>query len=196
MPTYFLSTLGDLCDPTLCVLDQIPAGLGAAYSRLAKGRAMGDDFPAQAEIPMTEGHDGLRLASLVGHTQNFIVASRAFQETVREAYDATPFRDQIEYLPISIIDHRGRARGDEYFLVNPLGTFDVLDHDRSEVEYYEGYVIGVDRYVVNAEKVSAAPPLFRLREKPSRYLVQEPLAEDLKQAQLTNIILEPVEQVP
>lgn len=196
MATYFLSTLGDLRDPALCVLDNIPPGLGAAYSRIARGRSMGDDFPAQAEISMTEGREGIRLASLVGHTQNFIVASRALQTIIREAYGATPFRDRIEFLPVSIIDHRGRVRSDEYALVNPLGTFDVLDHERSEVKYYEGYVIGVDKYVLDAEKVAAAPPLFRLQEKPSRYLVQESLAQAIDQATLTNVILEQVEQTP
>jgi hypothetical protein len=196
MSVYFLNTLGDLGDPALCVLDHIPPGLGAAYSRLAKGRPMGGDFPAQAGISMTEGHEGIRLASLVGHTQNFIVASRALQTVIREAYDATPFQDRIEILPVSIIDHRGRVRSDEYALVNPLGTFDVLDHERSEVEYFEGYVIGVDKYVLDAEKVAAAPPLFRLQEKPSRYLVQESLARAIEQAALTNVILEQVEQTP
>jgi len=194
MAFYLIDTLGDLDDLDFCILDQAPEGIGVKYSRLAKGRAIGDDYPADAEIHMSAEREGIKLGGLVGSTKSFLIVHHDVMEVIRAACEGV----EVEYLPLRIINHHGRVHSDEYFIVNPVGTWDCLDEAASGVVYFEDTdrVLSIERMVVDPKAADSAPALFRLKQAPSSYVVKQELADRLREGAFDNVLLTEMEQVP
>jgi hypothetical protein len=185
---YRWLTLGN-ADVEQCFLSAAPKGLAARSYRLAEGTSVKDIYPESPRIDLTEENPGLRLESFVGNSKRMLVVSRPLRAVVEQYC-----KDQdIEYLPVHIYNHRGRLHSDEYTLINPLGTLDCADLERSEIMMMEGEIISVDRVVLSPAKLERPPHLFRVREAPYFYILSEPLAEALKAGGFTNVVLEPME---
>lgn len=183
--------MGNHADPALCMLEGVPDGMGVQYYRLVKGEAAKAYYPSDASLQLKDKYAGIKLSSLLGNTEGYLVLH---EEAVALVQAAVP--SGIEYLPLRIIGHNGRVLSDAYYIVNPLGTYDVL-HPSSEVEYFDDakdLVVGIDRIVLDAKAAGAAPALFRLKEDPFVLILQEALADTLR-ASCTNILLTPIEAV-
>jgi hypothetical protein len=171
---YFSINLMPRTDPEFCFLDDAPPALGLRASRLLLGKPLLLDYPEDVRLFMSEDEPGIEVPDFVGNTLNYFICSQRMKE-VLEAQQ----RDQVEYLPVSIYNHRRRLAAANYFVVNPLGGVDCLDLDASEIEYHEGKVVGVDKYVLDASKLQAGPSLFRVREEPTMYVLNERIVRAL-----------------
>jgi hypothetical protein len=198
MRYFSIDTLGDLYDPQLCVLDAIPEGIGVKYSRLMTGRTIAEDFPANAKIHMSPERDGIKLGALIGSIKSFLLLHRDAKDVIEREFERVGSSAGVEYLPFTLINHRGAPHSRDYFIINPLGTKDCLDVPLSEVEYFEDTdkVLEVGRIVLAPEKLVDAPPLFRIKELPSKYVVSEPVAMGFEERRFSNIILTELEQRP
>ena len=188
MRFYRWTTLGQP-DVEQCFLDAAPQGLGARSSFLARGKSVKGLYPESPRIDLSEENPGLRLESFVGNIKQMLVVSRPLRALLEQWCKG----QEVEYLPVHIYNHRGRLHTDDYSIVNPLGTLDCIDLERSEVEMMEGEVVGVGRIVLSPAKLERPPHLFRVREAPDFYVISEPLAEALKAGGFTNVVLEPLE---
>lgn len=189
MKLYRWDTLGNSNDEELCFLDKAPKDLGARSAYLARGKSVKGFYPEDPRIDLSEENPGLRLASFIGNIRRMLVVSpplRALLETWCQGQD-------VEYLPVHIYNHRGRLHTKEYSIINPLGAFDCLDRDRSEVEMMDDEVLSVERIVLSPKKLERAPHLFRVREDPGVYVVSEALSEVMRAGAFTNVVLEPME---
>lgn len=196
MRFFNIDTLGDLDDRRLCILDAVPEGIGVKYSRLARGRTIAADFPANAVIRMTPDRTGIKLASLIGNTNSFLIVHRDVKDVIAAEHHRRGDRWPIEYLPFTLMNHKGRPHSADYVLVNPIGVIDCVDLAASEIELFENdrdKVVSIERLVLDPAKVQDAPPLFRIRETPGQYTVDEALAAALDGKGFTNIVLRPVE---
>jgi hypothetical protein len=84
----------------------------------------------------------------------------------------------VQYLPLAIYNHKKRLASDDYFIVNPLGTMDVLDTSVSEIEYLDGEVVEITKYVLDPQKVMQVPDVFRIKEEPEAYVVSERVVDE------------------
>jgi hypothetical protein len=196
MKYYFIDTLGNL-DDEWCLLDAPPEDMGLAYYMPAEGERVGDEYPSDAKIYMSEEYPGIKLGSLIGHTESYLIVSRA----VKEVIEAHCMDVEIEYLPFTLYNHKKRVHSREYFIINPIGTIDCLNLDASEIEYfeeegdpYDGAVVDVDKFVLDRKKLEGAPALFRIREDPGEYVINEKLARAFRERGFTNIQLDKIEQ--
>jgi hypothetical protein len=199
MRYFFVDTLGDLDDPQLCVLDGVPEGIGAGYSNICRGRPIAAEYPADAKIHMSPDRSGLKLASLIGNTNSFLQVHRSVKDVIAAQHDRRGTKWQIEYLPFVLINHKGRAHSSDYFLVNPIGAVDCVDRSRSVIRYFKGNmdkVVGIDRLVLDPDKLRDAPPLFRIKEAIDEYVVDETLKAAFEEHGFTNLILKEIEQSP
>jgi hypothetical protein len=198
MRYFSIDTLGDPFDPQLCVLDAIPEGIGVKYSRLVTGRSIADDFPAGAEIHMSPQREGIKLGKLIGSIKSFLLLHRDVKDVLAREFERSAPNAGIEYLPFTLINHRGAPHSRDYFIINPLGTWDCLDVALSEVEYFEDTdkVLDVGQIVLAPEKLVGSPPLFRIKELPSTYVVSEPIAVEVRERRFSNIILTELDQRP
>lgn len=139
---------------------------------------VGEDYPDEPKVHMDEAETGMVLADLIGNVSSALCVSKRVKELIASEDLIT---DEIEYLPVWIYNHKGRLASKDYFLINPIGTVDALDHEASEIDMFEGDVVEIDKTVLDARKCMKAPDLFRLKEEPHRYIVSSDVTYDLAQ---------------
>ncbi len=141
-------------------------------------RAASEEYPDEPKVHMDEGHQGMVLPDLIGNVSSMLVVSKRVKEVI-----ASPelINDDVEYLPVWIYNHKGRLASKDYFLVNPVGSIDALDHEASDIKMFEGDVVSLDKPVIDARKGMKAPDLFRLVEDRERYICSSDFTYDLAQ---------------
>lgn len=186
MDFFHLSTMGTM-DDELVLLDHAPEGIGLYSHTLSRGRHATPHYPEGAKIFLSKDYPGIKLTSLLGNTKNYLIVSMALREVI-----AAHCPDiEVEYLAFDLHDHRKRLYSSDYVIVNPIGTFECLDEVASGFEYNEdGDLIGIERHVLDRNKVEDAPSLFRMGKAPSEYVVDEELAAAMSEGGFTNVVLD------
>ncbi len=185
MAYFRLNTLGE-SNPDLCILDGFFEGLQIKSYMVCFGERLGALAPKDARIKMTESRTGLKLSSLLGNTKNMLMASQELRAIIEEVCKGV----DIEYLPFTIIDHRGRPFSRDYCIVNPIGALDCLDHKASKTVWGKQDptdIVSVEEYVLDPRKVKGAPPLFRIQGNPSELVAGQELIDGFKRKKLTNV---------
>jgi hypothetical protein len=174
MDYFLLKTLGTVADKSLCFIQNFPEGIGVHAYRPARGRQATEHFPADARIYLREEDPGLKLPGIIGNTVGYFIGSRA----VREAVEELCVGSTIEFLPFTLYNHKKRVHSTEYCLINPIGGFDCLSDQSSEVitDSQDEPVI-VDRPVLDAKKLTNAPHLFRIDKSLGSYVFSRVLGE-------------------
>lgn len=186
---YFKINLMPRHDPEFCFLRDYPEGVELNRYKFGKGEAFGDDYPDDPRIYMNKKERGLKLPSVVGNTRSMLIVHRDVKKII-EKNDPGP----IEFLPLHIYNHKKRLASDEFFVVNPLGTWDCLDLDASEIDYLDGKVADVLELVLDRKKLEKAPDLFRVKEDPSVYVASRRLLEKIVggKVKVTNLYIDPL----
>lgn len=86
----------------------------------------------------------------------------------------------VEYLPVTILDHKGKVASKEYRLVNPVGLQDALDRTASEPTHNlikKDQIDSVKRIVLDVSKLDPAVKVFRLAGFYSPVLIARDLAD-------------------
>jgi hypothetical protein len=71
----------------------------------------------------------------------------------------------LEYLPITILDHKGKVASKEYRIVSPVGLQDALDLDASEPKYNpikKDQIDTVKKIVIDPKRLDPELDVFRL----------------------------------
>lgn len=176
-------------DPHYCFLDSWPEGTGAFTYRMAEGMRMGDKYPKAARQFMDAEHVGTGLPDFIGNTNSFLIVSRRMKEVIEAMVQW-----EIEYLPFDLYDHKKKLASQDYFIINPIGAFDGLNLQKSVIEWHEGDIVGIDKFVLDKKKLEKAPHLFRIKEAPREYVMSQALALEFKKHQFTNIYSWELEQ--
>jgi len=183
---FYIDTLGDLRDQSLCVLDGVPEGIGLKYSFLVKGRELSDSYPENAAIRMSDDREGIKLASLIGNTNRFLIVNTKIKEIIENKSDLES-KMKIEYLPVSIINHKNKVHSDDYFIINPVGYIDVVDYDLSVINYFKDKVLSIKRLILDETKIELAPVIFRIKEDPTKYFMKDILTNAINEGDFSNI---------
>jgi hypothetical protein len=186
MRFYKLTTLGETNDESLCMLHNSVHGIGLGDVGLQTGERIGGKYPEDARIYMGKESPGIQLSSLLGNTLNFLIVSRDFKEAVERLCG-----DKVEYLPVTLYDHRKRVYSKDYFILNPLGTFDCLDLKKSDIVWSDSdpnRIVRIEEHVLDRKKMKDAPQLFRIARDPTEYVVGVELAREIYDRDFTNVI--------
>lgn len=185
-----LSTLGKLGDPDLCRIADAPEGMGMQHYRLTIGRSAKGRVPDPARISLHEDHPGIRLSSLIGNVMGHLIVQKSLAAVITRLCEGV----EIEVFPFDLHDHRGRLYSRDYVIVNPIGTLDCLDLGASDaVRTPSGEIMLFRRMVLDGRKVATAPSLFRPREEPTSYVVDDRFARAVEEGKFTNVVLTPLE---
>ena len=96
----------------------------------------------------------------------------------------------IEYLPVRIINHKGRVASEDYFILNPLDVCDCIDLDRSGVVWNRiraKFISGCKGLVLRHEAIPMDYKLFRLKYWEHNIIVSADLVDTLTAAELTGL---------
>ncbi|HYD42441.1 MAG TPA: DUF1629 domain-containing protein [Anaeromyxobacter sp.] len=186
MAYFELKGIGDGSDESLCFFDGFPRGFGY---HLGSGDAVGHEYPKDAKLYMLKRHPGTRLCSYIGNTSGMLLVSKE----LRALFEKHCAPGTVEYLPVTIIDHKKRPYSSDYTIANPLGTYACVDKAASKIQWHEGKVLLVEQLVLSEEKLKRVPQLFRPDVWPRTYIFGPELVADIRAAKLTNVWLRPFE---
>lgn len=188
---YFQFDLSPGDNPDFCFIPRpYPQEVKEKSYKFFDGEAIYADYPEDASVAMDPAEPGIQLPDLIGNISSMLVVSNRFKEAL-----ASVKTGNIEYLPLTILNHKGRVASSDYFIINSLEICDVADEDESDIEYLDGDVAGVDDLVIDYRKAKKAPDFFRLREDPTILLFNENLLDALSavKPKLTNVFFEELE---
>jgi hypothetical protein len=147
-----------------------------------------DILPKDARIYMDKENLGIQLSSLIGNTQQMVVVHKDVKDIIRKHCGD----EKVEYLPVTLYDHRKRAHGQDYFVINPLGTFDCLDFEASTLHRMKDdpeRILEVLNPVLDRKKMKNAPPLFRIDKSSTTYVLNFELAKELSEGDISNLLV-------
>ena len=156
--------------------------------RLSVGEPLADEWPDDAVFQMNPAHPrNVKLADAVSSLggTGFPVISPALRAVIEAAEPP-----DMEYLPVKILNHKGRVAADDYVIANSFHVVDCLDYDAMGITWnaLDPTQIHVcERLAVDAARLPDAPSVLRPRSLTTRVLVRRDVADAATDAGLTGL---------
>ena len=147
--------------------------------------------------PVAEHYDGeaffemspdftkdIALADNVKNT-GYILVSDALKKVLEEMVT-----NRVEYVPVRIINHKGRVASEDYFVVNPLDLCDAIDFEQSDVEWNSidpNVLSDCYELVLHEDRIPSDYTLFRLKHFPTEVLLRRDVVERLEAEGFTGL---------
>jgi hypothetical protein len=151
---------------------------------LLKGVPRAAGFPADAVFRMSNDHK--RNIGLPDNVMN--LAGLAVVHLRLQRFLEAKALKNVEYLPVSIINHKQRIASRDYFIVHPVEPQDALDLARSGVTFnaiIPTDISSVDDLVLDPPRIDPDVRLFRLKNFGSPLLIERALSEEITRAGFT-----------
>jgi len=175
------------------VLADPPASIKDENFRFTEGVPLKDWFPSDAVYPMSpEFPRARKLYALQSNALGLLVISKE----LKAVFDSVGC-DNIEYLPISILNHRGKLASSDYSIANVLHPMDAMDRKNSIYKMnplLPTQVNMLSKLVLLEDRIPPERHLFRLTNAPRVYLVTETLKRAVEKKKLDGMLFIPVEE--
>ena len=176
-----------------CVLNEF-SGLDESF-RLAEGVPLQEGFPGNVAFHMDPDFpDQLKLVDNLSNSDDCMIASPRLRQAIEDHQPA-----KVEYLPVSIIDHRGRVASSEYVIVHPIDPIDCIDRERSKFEesaITPGLISYLDKMVIDGTRVPPDRAIFRLKDFWAATLVRADRAKSLAAQGFSGLDFVPASKFP
>lgn len=162
-----------------CMLDPIE-GMDRSYE-LLKGTPLAGQFPSNVLFRMSPEHPkDIGLTDALANMNELLIASRKLKDFLEGKN-----LPELEYHRVSVIDHKGRAVGSEYFLVHPIHSQDCLNHSASSPRFNKinpTMISRVQSLVLDESKIAPGVKMFRIKGFGQPLLIHRELAAEITQA--------------
>ena len=160
--------------PNACVLGNRPR-LEKPW-QFSRGMSRVATFPPDFAWPMDpEFPNATLLVDNLINTDGMLVISPRLHEFFK-----AQGVDHVEYLPLTILDHRGRPAAKDYVIAHPIDPVDCLDLAASKgrlSEIQKDVVMEVEKVVLEPAKIDPTRQLFRAKGFPVATIVTRKLAD-------------------
>ncbi len=143
MKYYLQDTVGKLNEVDYCFTDELPKGV---FSYGLKAGEVVDDYPSDpwaVTWELGEDYPGLLLPSFIGNTDCLLVFHKEVIEFLKDFNVG-----KAQSFPFTLINYKKRVHSKDYLFFNPLGTFDCLHEELSEINIDEDdgeIFLGIDK---------------------------------------------------
>lgn len=171
-------------DETHVYVNEIPATLKKKY-QLMKGVARSADWPDDMVFKFSADRpEGMVLTDWVHNEFSLLLVSDRFKTLVEATGD-----DAIEYLPVSMADHRGNVVDDKYWILNSLQLYSVMNREKSLFDPVEDEqkAHSIEKLVLGEEFLTLHPALARPVAYPRIVLLREDLTKALEAEGITGV---------
>jgi hypothetical protein len=163
----------------VCMLDSIENV--PRWLDLMRGVPFKDKFPASAEYPMSKDHKKeTGLSDDIPNTDGVKVCSARLVDFLKKKQ-----LKNVEYLPVSIMNHKGKVASKDYFIVHPIIPLDALDVQASQASFNDinpEEIDSVEGLVLNKRSLDPELRIFRLKKLFKPVLIDRKLADEMKGA--------------
>lgn len=176
-----------------CVLGDL-IGAPDPYA-LNIGLPQAEDFPDDVHFHLHPGYPyHTILTDNLENTDLVIVISKRLKDFI-ESYGVS----EVEYLPVTIFDHKGRIASDSYYILHLLNPVDCLDIDQCGPTWSNvdpDNLLFIKRLVIDPSKIPPERALFRPLHYIHAALVRDDLANALQNAGFAGLRWVPIDQYP
>ena len=141
---------------------------------------------------MDDEAPGIQLVDFVANTDRMLIVSQQAKAILQAQALAN-----IEYVQVSIFDHKERLASSDYFIVNIIGSLDCLNQDKSLLKrgrINPESVHAVNKVVLHEEKISSEQRLFRVTLIPFITIIRDDLVAVLKKHKMKGFTLYPLNE--
>lgn len=160
---------------------------------LTDGTPLADGFPEDAAYHMNASFPkDVKLPDNVQNNNGIPIVSKRLKEFL-EAQDL----GDVEYLPVTIVNHKGRVASPDYFILNPLTVLDVIDFEQSEVRWSAvkpDVIASASELVIDESKVPDGVRMLRPKSFAGVVMVDDGLVEELEAEDFTGLLFETAEE--
>lgn len=153
---------------------------------LSKGISRAQNFPKDACFHMDPRHPKfVALADNISNMDRALVVSKKLKDFI----EAKGPRD-VEYLRVSIFNHKKKLASDEYFIVNPFRVIDCIDKEKSRIRWNSidpEKISACSNLVLRTEMLDDTLLLFRPRHLETYVMVRPDFAQEIKRAGFTGL---------
>ncbi len=146
---------------------------------LRRGVPFGKDFPKDARMVMSKHHKkNTGLADDIPNDSFHKICSKRLVDFLR-----AEMLPNVEYLPVAILDHKGKVASADHFIVHLTEPQDVLDVARSKASFstiIKTDVDEVEQLVLDPKKLDPKVPLFRIAHYRFPVIIEKGLAARIK----------------
>jgi hypothetical protein len=178
-------------DGNYCALGALQ-GVDAVYE-IKEGKSRAQGFPKDAKFEMDKRFPkDIALADGLYNSDRFVVVSARLKAFLDG--EAPPF---VEYLQVTIENHKGRAASRDYFIVHPVAIVDCIDMERSKLVWNSmdpGIIANYEKLVLLPDRIDPALLLFRPKHSKSLVVIRGSLAEKLEAGGFTGLWLNDVDE--
>jgi len=169
-------------------LSRVPSKGPESY-RYKKGESLIQEFKKHENLGMYFDPDYLddtELFDFVDNINDLIIANKKVCDVLVAL--ALP---NIEFLPIWLYDHQDHVTSKEYAIVNVLGSVDVIDMEKSEIDMdsiIETQIYSIDNLVLDYDKIPEDASIFRATTKLDEIFVRDDVKNAMESAGLEGCV--------
>jgi hypothetical protein len=181
MPTY--SIILGANERQYCAITKRPSEM-PEETNPKLGDRIGPAYVAPVEFHMSKlvNPQGLQIADVIHNAVGYLFVSARMKGLL-----ADNAKGEIEFLPIRLMNHKGRLATDTCFIANVIGKHDCADRSQSKgipSPTHDDRFITCDRLVLDDNKVPADVNIFRTALYPSYVLVRDDLRSRIEEAKM------------
>lgn len=154
---------------------------------LDEGKSRLEGFPPDVTCRMDPSfRDDIALADNLYGAGMPVISAKA-----RAVMEQEVTGERLEFLPVQVINHKGRVASNDYFVLHPLDVLDCIDTDKSKVEWNSispEDISTCEGLVLREEEIPDEFRIFRPRFLGSEILVRRDLVDALTAAELTGLL--------
>lgn len=150
------------------------------------GLPRADGFPLDALFRMSKDHR--RSIALLDSAMN--LADHTVVSAKLKDFLASKCLKNVEFLPVSILNHKGRIASRDYFIVHPILPQDCLDIEKSGVHYNHiipTFISFVDQITLDLGRLDPEVRLFRIKNFGIPVFVERTLANEILDSGFTGL---------
>ncbi|XDD44743.1 DUF1629 domain-containing protein (plasmid) [Leptospira sp. WS60.C2] len=153
---------------------------------LFDGVSRAADFPPDARFSMNADFpEDIRTEDFISNITSALVVS----ERTREVLGTSALKNN-EFLPVTIINHKGRKEKGPFYILHQVDLQDCIDFEqtictRNAID--PTLLSTIKRLVLDMRRINSEVPIFRIKYFPYAPMFREDLIEKIRSAGLTGI---------
>jgi hypothetical protein len=170
-------------DPRTVFISDIDAGVPQSWD-LDNGVSLKGRITEATTLSMDPEQGDLLLDFIPNSDQALIASERARALLESEGLQG----EQVEYLPFTLVDKRGKPTRQRFFFINLLRKIDCMDAEASEfTPAAGGGILDIDKLHLRQERIPEDARLFRLGEFPRLHVIRADLLQRIQDVGLTGL---------
>ncbi|RKH44953.1 imm11 family protein [Corallococcus sicarius] len=170
---------------TSAVIKEMPPGAPEAHT-LERGEPAAELFPPESTVRFSEEFPTRRkVCDFMSNIFGSLIVSAKVKRILEEQG-----ANNCEFIPLRILDHKGKVASKEHFLLQVLGHVEAVDMERSQVvmsAILKERIGNIEHLVLNREAIPPDAVIFRLSRKRNEFLVKQATYEALTNQGVTGL---------